>query len=581
MLLSIVAYYCKMLTLLKISRLALIDELRLEFASGLNLLTGETGSGKSIIVDALGLLIGGRSSADLIKQGARQGYVEGEFSVNHNPQLASLLDAASIEWEANGVLEVRRELSATGRNRVFVNGQMVTQGFLRGIGPLLADIHGQGDQQTLFNPDAHLDLFDVYAQTVLQRERVAELHRAWQSVARDLRELRENEDKKLQMLDLLRFQVEELTAANLTAGEDQELEEERKRLNNVEKLSALSASLIGTLYEADAAIIPQLGAALRQIAELAEFDSHFSDYSEGLANAQAVLEDVAFAVRDFGARLEFSPSRLAEVEDRLMELSRLKRKYGGSLENALAHLAASQEKLGFIEDSDARAALLEREVAAAQAVYLQAAQALHDVRMGAKDGFESQMERQLAALAMEKARFVVNLTTPDNETRNGPDALKHCTARGFDRVEFYFSANPGEPPRPLARTASGGEASRLMLVLKTLARPTDGGRTAVFDEVDTGIGGRVAEAVGLRLQGLARTEQVLCVTHQPQVAALADAHYRVIKETDGEKTTVHVVRLSYDERVEELARMLTGAHITDTARRHAAEMLAARDGTEG
>jgi DNA repair protein RecN (Recombination protein N) len=559
-----------MLLSLHICNLALIEDLRLDFEAGLNLLTGETGSGKSIIVDSLGLLLGERSSPDLIRQGQKQGYAEGVFNLPANPSLDNLLNEAGIEFErgAERELLIRRELSATGRSRVFINNQMATQGFLRSLAPFLADIHGQGDQQTLFNPDTHLDLLDAFAGLNGQRRELETLYRAWAAIRRELSELRTDEDKKLQMLDLLRFQVEELSRADLTAEEESELEEERRRLNNVENLTTLCEQLFANLYEDNSSVATRLGPVERQVAELSQFDSSFESYAEGVANARAVLEDLAYAARDFGSRLEFSPTRLAEVEDRLAELSRLKRKYGGSVAAALEHLAKAEEKLNLIEDSSAREAQLERELARARESFAVQAAQVSVARLSAKPNFEKQLEKELAALALEKARFVVNVETPSEDD-------KGFSARGYDRVEFYFSANPGESPRPLARVASGGEASRLMLVLKTLARAAGAAGTGVFDEVDTGIGGRVAEAVGLRLKELAQTEQVLCVTHQPQVAALADHHFRVLKETDGEKTQVSVVKLTLQERVEELARMLTGATVTETARRHAAEMLSA------
>jgi DNA repair protein RecN (Recombination protein N) len=335
----------------------------------------------------------------------------------------------------------------------------------------------------------------------------------------------------------------------------------------------LGEQLFAGLYEENTSVVTRLGPVERQVSELAQFDSRFAEYAESLATARAVLEDLAFAVRDFSSTLEFSPGRLAEVEERLAELSRLKRKYGGSVQAALEHLANAEEKLNLIEDSGAREAELEQQLARAREEFVRVAQSLREARLAVKPRFEKQLEQELAALAMDKARFVAHFSEASSEI-----SAEDFTARGFDRMEFYFSANPGEPPRPLARVASGGEASRLMLVLKTISRSTDGAGTGVFDEVDAGIGGRVAEAVGLRLKNLARAEQVLCVTHHPQVAALADHHFRVSKETDGEQTRVNVVKLSAEERIEELARMLTGAKVTETARRHAAEMLSAAAG---
>ena len=560
-----------MLVTLHISNLALIDDLRLEFEAGLNLLTGETGSGKSIIVDSLGLLIGERSSADLIKIGCQQGFVEGLFILPENQKLELLLTEAGIinETGENCELLIRRELSVTGRNRVFINNQMATQGFLRSIGPFLADIHGQGDQQSLFKPETHLNLLDAYAGLDESRQEVAVRFKAWAALRKALAELRTDEDKRLQMLDLLRFQVEELGRAELSVEEEILLEEERRRLNNIEKLATLTGELFANLYEDNESVVTRLGPVEKQLTELAGFDSSFADFSEGLATANSLLEDLAFAVREFGSRLELSPQRLAEVEDRLAELSRIKRKYGGTLAAAIEHLALTEEKLNLIEDSSVREAEIEAQLKFAKLAYLEAASRAHEGRLKAKAKFEKKLVEALAGLAMDKARFVCHI-------EGDSEAEQAFSERGYTRLEFYFSANPGEPPRPLARVASGGEASRLMLVLKTLSREGNGSGTAVFDEVDSGIGGRVAEAVGRRLKNLARSEQVLCVTHHPQVAALADHHFCVTKETDGTSTVVHVAKLLENERIEELARMLTGAKVTNTARQHAAEMLLAQ-----
>ena len=336
-----------MLVTLHISNLALIDDLRLEFEAGLNLLTGETGSGKSIIVDSLGLLIGGRSSADLIKIGCQQGFVEGLFNLPDNQKLELLLTEAGIinETGENCELLIRRELSVTGRNRVFINNQMATQGFLHSIGPFLADIHGQGDQQTLFKPETHLSLLDAYSGLGVLRQEVAVKFKAWAVLKKALAELRTDEDKRLQMLDLLRFQVEELGRAELSVEEEVLLEEERRRLNNIEKLSTLTGELFANLYEDNESVVTRLGPVQKQLTELAGFDSSFADFSEGLATANSLLEDLAFAVREFGSRLELSPQRLAEVEDRLAELSRIKRKYGGTIHAAIEHLVLTEEKI--------------------------------------------------------------------------------------------------------------------------------------------------------------------------------------------------------------------------------------------
>jgi DNA repair protein RecN (Recombination protein N) len=550
-----------MLQFLNISNIALIDDMQVEFESGLNLLTGETGSGKSIIVDALGVLIGGRFTSELIKSGAERGSIEGLFSVTTNPDLEVLLENAGLGTASE--LIIRRELSATGRNKIFINNQLATQSLLRDLRPYLVDIHGQGDQQTLFNPETHLEILDAFAGNHALRDDVAEAYKRWIAVRRELDSLRHDEAAKFQLVDTLKFQIAELERAQLSVGEDEKLEEERRRLANVEKLTTLSQTSYSRIYEDDHAAVTRVRQTLKDVAELAEYESSFRDYIEGLESARAVLEDLSFSLRDFADKLEFSPSRLAEIEDRLAELSRLKRKYGGSIAASLEHLARSEDRLRQIETSDERERELNADVAAAREEYLDCAHKLHKERVRAAKKFEQAVEKGIAEVAIDNARFQVQVN----------DNVDSAGQKGIDHTEFYFSANAGEEVKPLARVASGGEASRLMLVLKTVANGSQFPRTIVFDEIDTGIGGRVSEAVGIKLKKLAQTNQVLCVTHQPQIARFADSHLVVQKEALKGRTQVSVGRLDKAGRVEELARMLTGAEITESARRHARELL--------
>jgi DNA repair protein RecN (Recombination protein N) len=564
-----------MLTLLHINNIALIDELRLEFGEGLNLLTGETGSGKSIIVDSLGALTGERVSADLIKEGTTSARIEGLFSLEPSSEILQIFDEAGLDVEPADFddLIVRRELSATGKNRIFVNNQLVTQNFLKRIGGFLVDIHGQGEQQTLFDPRTHLEMLDDYAGLGELRKEIAEKYRRWHQVLKELESLRSDETQKLQLVDILQFQIDELKKANLQAGEDEELETERRRLMNVEKLSALSDEAYALLYESSESAISNLALVAKNVDELMNYDGQFGEYNEQMASAQAVLEDLAITLRSFRGSLEFSPERLSEIESRLAEIQRLKRKYGGSIESALAHLAESEERLSRIESAELREAELLKQANAARADYLKIARETHDRREKAAREYSKAVEAALKDVALERARFEVRVNAPEN--LNDESSNRFFSAKGFDAIEFYFSANVGESLKPIARVASGGEASRLMLVLKTTGKLSEQQKTAVFDEIDVGISGRVSEAVGRKLKKLAAHHQVLCVTHQPQVAALADAHFVVEKEMSGERTTVQVVKLNKNARVEELARMLTGATVTDSARRHAKELLKA------
>jgi DNA repair protein RecN (Recombination protein N) len=580
-----------MLQLLNISNIALIDELQVEFDSGLNLLTGETGSGKSIIVDALGVLIGGRFSNDLLKSGTDRGFIEGLFLVNANHELKQLLlDAGlnSLEEKDSESFEliIRREVSTTGRNKIFINNQLATLALLRDLREFLVDIHGQGEQQTLFNTDTHLELLDSFANNGSLRDEVAAAYENLKTLQHQLEALNRDEAEKFQLVDTLNYQIEELERAQLSLGEDERLEEERRRLANVEKLTSLCQSSYGRIYEDDESALARVRQAIAELSELSEYESRFSEYLEGLESASALLEDLSFSLRDFADKLEFSPGRLAEIDDRLVELSRLKRKYGGTLDAALEHMARSQDRLQQFESADEREKQLRAEVGAARERYLSLAAKLHKERVRAAKTFEQQVEKGLAEVAMDNARFQVIVSdklqrvgqSTDIQNQEGAstvenDKLKHIGHKGTDEVEFYFSANPGEGLKQLARIASGGEASRLMLVLKTVANAAEFPRTIVFDEIDTGIGGRVSEAVGAKLKRLSQTNQVLCVTHQPQIARFADNHLTVQKEAARNRTHVTVAILDDKGRIEELARMLTGAQITDSARRHAKELL--------
>ncbi len=553
-----------MLSHLRIKNIALIDELEIEFGDGLNLLTGETGSGKSIIVDSLSALTGERVSNDLIKQGEDSARIEGIFNFEKNAEITNVLNESGVELDSDDTeLIVRRDLSLSGKNRVFVNNQLVTQNFLKKLGPKLADIHGQGEQAALYDIETHIEMLDDFAEVDKLKSEVADAFHAWSAIRSELSSLEKDEAEKLQLLDILRFQTNEISAADLKSGEDAELDAEKRRLNNVEKLSALSSEAHSLLYDDERSTLATIDRATKIITELAGYDGRFRGFDEQLNSARAVIDELGTTARDFTSTLEFSPERLDEIENRLAEIARLKRKYGETIDAVLEHLRTSDERLQNIETAEFREEELKKQLALAEQNYLIAAGKLHDARVKAATKLAKTVENDLQAVALEKAKFEMKIEQSDS-----------FAANGNDRVEFYFSANPGEPVRPLAKVASGGEASRLMLVLKTVARSHDNGKTAVFDEIDVGIGGRVAEAVGRKLKALAAVSQVFCVTHQPQIASLADRHFVVEKEITGGKTKVSVRELNSAERVDEIARMLAGEQITDAARDNARAMLA-------
>ena len=556
-----------MLTFLRIQNVALIDKLEVELSAGLCLLTGETGSGKSIIVDSLGALAGGRVTNDLVKQGSESATIEGEFQPSSKSPVWHALEAAGIERNLDSTIIIRRDISLAGKNRVFINGQLTTAAVLNNVGDHLVDIHGQGEQAALYDVEHHRLFLDEYAGHTKLLDAVRSAYERWNEVNSRLTALHRDENEKLQLIDILTFQTNEIERVLPVAGEDDELEAEKRRLANSGKITTLSNELYETLYDSEISTLASLERSARLANELGEFDAAFREFDEGLRDAVAVVEELARTARDNRAKIDFSPERQAEIEDRLAELSQLKRKYGGTIESILDHLGTSKERLSQLQNDEFHEEELRRQLSAAATDYEVAAEKLSGSRVSAAKKLNKAVETGLADVALERAVFETRVTAAANK----------FSSNGQDDVEFYFSANPGEPPRPLARVASGGEASRLMLTVKTVIAGNEP-KTSVFDEVDTGIGGRVAEAVGKKLKSLSITQQVLCVTHQPQIAALADSHIVIEKQHGRDSTSVNARSLTADERIDEIARMLAGESITDAARENARVLLSANTG---
>lgn len=551
-----------MLKFLKISNLAVIRNLDVEFEGGLNLLTGETGSGKSIIVDAVSLLFGDRSSSDLVRSGQERATVEGLFIVEAGG-LEEICRAAGLEIPGGEII-IRREIYASGRSRAFVNERLVSLTFLKEIRPRLVDIHGQGESQTLLVPRTQTALLDAYAGVDALGEGVRDLAEQYWRVRSERDRLRTSEAERLRMLDVYDFQIAEIEKAKPRAGEDEELQKERRLLVNAEKLYRLTSDSYGALYESDDSILRQLGRVRKWLQHVAEVDGQFHQVEQELERAQAVVEDVAFFIRDYMGSLDFAAGRLDEVESRLAELERLKRKYGPTLEDVVSSLEAMKRERERLALSDVRKEELEKELEKIEGEYLRAAQQLQEARHRAARQLERAIRSELRQLAMEQVRFDVVFQPVEVIP----------SVEGLERAEFLVSTNPGESLKPLGKVVSGGELSRLMLALKVIGGRTLGPRTLIFDEIDAGIGGRVAELVGQRLKQLAATHQVFCVTHLPQIAKFADVHYRVRKEVDPKRgAEVYVDRLNQEERVTELARMLAGERVTEITRRHARELL--------
>ncbi len=536
----------------------------------MNLLTGETGSGKSILVDALGLLVGERSSAEMIRSNSELAILEGAFEIEPDGAVTRLLHEAGIESEGEPLL-IRREISAGGRGRVFINNTLATLTLLKSIGERLADIHGQQDQKSLLDLSSHLEWLDRFGANEPLASRIRECFRRMRELSARLDSMAMDEQERLRRVDILQFQINEIRKANLLPQEKEDLQTERNILINREKIFALASEAYSLLYESETSLLSLANRLERILQELEGYDTTWTAQREGLKESLYKLEDLAYTARDYAAGIDFSPGRLDEVEQRLSDLDGLARKYGNSIPEILDYADKSERELEALVSHADTSRMLAEKLADETRQYTGLAEKLSTKRRRDAARLEREIRNEFEALAMEKMELSVRFKQA--EAGRVPSRIPPSFGpSGVDRVEFMIAPNTGEESRPLTRIASGGELSRVMLAIKSLCG-AEKGKTLVFDEVDAGIGGRVAEAVGRRLRDIAHSGQVLCVTHLPQIAAFAWQHFSVRKETVGSRTETFVQALDDSERVEELARMTGGEVITDTTRRHAQEML--------
>jgi DNA repair protein RecN (Recombination protein N) len=561
-----------MLRFLRIRDFALIRNLEIEFCEGLTVLTGETGSGKSIIVDAFGLLVGGRASQDMVRTNSETAVLEGVFTAE-NPAVNELMAAAGIEAEEESLL-IRREISAGGRGRVFINNSLATLSLLKAIGNSLADIHGQQEHQALLDLSSHLKWLDRFGGNESVVFKLREKHREMRGISDRLDALAMDEQERQRLLDILRFQVEEIRRAEIRPGEKEELENERSILLNRERVFALANEAYVLLHESEHSIHGQLDRLTHIVRQLAEFDSTWAGHMDSLRDSLYRLEDLTYVARDYTGSIDFSPERLDQIERRLADLDRLKGKYGNSMEEVLSFADQCEARLSELISSSDVSARLRDELNAASKCYLALAEELSLKRRQDAARLEREIRREFQALALGKMDMSVHFHPRDAAAPGVPGRMPpHCGPEGVDQVEFLLAANPGEDLRPLAKIASGGELSRIMLSIKALCGGGETGKTMVFDEIDAGIGGGVAEVVGRRLRGISVHNQVLCVTHLPQIATHALCQFKVRKEVVRARTETFIERLDDVGRIQELARMMGGEVITDTTRRHAREML--------
>jgi DNA repair protein RecN (Recombination protein N) len=566
-----------MLKFLSIQNYALIEKLEVDFSGGLVIITGETGSGKSIIIDALGLILGERANADVIRKGSEKAVVEASFLTAGNKRLLKLLAESGIE--SGDELLVRREVSSKGQSRCFVTDSPVTLAVMRQIGELLVDLHGQHEHQSLLRVETHAAMLDDFGglEGIVEEFRTA--RRRLQGTAEELKELRRRERELVERKEFYEFQIREIDAMSPAAGEEEHLASELKILENAERLFAATGSLYGLLYDGEQSIRDQLVIVRNQLQDLAAIDASFGDAAKECASAEAVVSELARFIQAYNARVEFTPERLEELRDRLGRLALLKRKYGGTLESTLAHRERIGREVQLAENFDEVISRLEAALETQRTECAAIAQRLSSKRYDVARKVDKAIVGELAKLGIAQPRFSTRIAQTESAEKEGPDAVRVGTknlrlnARGYDDVEFYLSTNVGEEEMPLVKIASGGEISRIMLALKSILAKSDRLPVLIFDEIDVGVSGRVAQAVGHSLKALSGYHQVITITHLPQIAGLADVHFVVTKKEKDGRTATTMKRLSLEEQVHEVAKLMSGAAVTDAGLQGARELM--------
>ena len=568
-----------MLKTLYVKDYALIDSLTVEFGTGLNIITGETGAGKSILIDALGLLLGERANSEVVRKGGQKAIVEGIFDVTLNKKIRSLCEANNLD--NNDELILRREIPAKGSNRCFINDSPVTLNLLASFGDLLVDIHGQHEHQSLLRNETHIDFLDEFAGTEKQLADYQALFHTLNTSRNELKAIMAKQFELQQRKDLYSFQLKEIDAVEPVENEDETITQELRIMENAEKILELTSAAYDMLYEQEASVQALLSAVKQDITSLEKFDPAFTQTLEELNSAVAFINDISDSLRSYKANIDLEPARLESLRERLMALNSLKRKYGGSIKAVIELRDSLSDDLSLAENFDEKVDKLKKEIGGLQVEAGKAAQVLSAKRNESAKKVVKEIISVLNELGIPNAKFEVRFekSVPDKNDNDGIVVEKEnlrATENGYDKVEFFISTNTGEDAKPLTKVASGGEVSRIMLSLKTILAKNDKLPLLIFDEIDTGVSGKIAQKVGNALHGLAKFHQVIAITHLPQIASQADRHY-VVEKTDTDGRAISRIRkLENDEQVREVAKLMSGEKITEAALQSATEMIAAK-----
>ncbi|KKI93025.1 DNA recombination protein RecN [Bacillus sp. SA1-12] len=559
-----------MLAELSIKNFAIIESLTISFEKGLTVLTGETGAGKSIIIDAIHLIAGARGSSEFVRFGEKRAELEGLFLIDDEQHpVYTKCEDIGIDI-SDGMIVLRRDVAASGKSICRINGKLVTIAILREIGQCLVDIHGQHDNQELMNEENHLTLLDQYGGNKVRQaiDAYFQIYKSFDNLQKKIKQLSENEQEMAHRLDLLQFQLDEIEKAELQPNEDEVLQEEKNQISNFEKIYEALQNSYNSLHGEHKGL-DWVGHAMSNLEDVSSINATLKELSETISNAYYLLEDLSYQVRNELESLEFDPERLNFVESRLNEITHLKRKYGQTVEEILTYSAKIEEEIDQIQNRDSHLHKLKKELDSILKDLAVEAKNLTSIRRNFADVLTDEIHRELKELYMEKTTFEVHFA----EKMTSLNEVKY-TPTGVDDVEFYLSTNPGEPLKPLSKTASGGELSRIMLAMKSIFSQHQGITSIIFDEVDTGVSGRVAQAIAEKIYRVSNGSQVLCITHLPQVAAMADTHLYIAKETKSGRTKTSVKPLNEEEKIKEIGRMIAGVEVTELSKEHAKELLA-------